>query len=144
MGAVMNLQGWILGLSATAASLGLASAQQIPDPLANQEEIVRRTSNTWNKPFHFPQKVPEVTASIIEYPPGAGGLRHTSPYSRYIYVLEGTLTFDLGGGSLVDFQAGSLILSGSTWLTLKNNGVVPAKALVIDQTEVGESNSVPK
>jgi quercetin dioxygenase-like cupin family protein len=143
-GAVMNSGRWILGLSATAASLGLAMGQQVSAPLPNQEEIARRTSNTWNKPFHFPAKIPEVTASIIEYPPGTEGVRHTSPYSRYIYVLEGTLTLDLDGGRPVDFPAGSLILSGNTWLTPKNNGMVPAKVLVIDQTEVGESNSLLK
>jgi hypothetical protein len=41
-----------------------------------------------------------------------------------------------------DFPAGSLILSGSTWLTTKNNGKTPAKLLVIDQTEAGESNAL--
>lgn len=140
----MNSGRWILLLSATIASLGLALGQQIWDPIADQEEIVRRTSNTWNKPFHFPAKIPEVTVSIIRYPPGTEGIRHTSPYSRYIYVLEGTLTLDLDDGRLADFPAGSIILSGSTWLTPRNKGVVPVKVLVIDQTEVGESNSVLK
>jgi quercetin dioxygenase-like cupin family protein len=138
----MNSGRWILVLSATVAGLGLALGQQIWDPIANQEEIVRRTSNTWNKPFHFPAKIPEVTASIIEYPPETEGVRHTSPYARYIYVLEGTLTLDLDGRGPIDFVAGSFILSGSTWLTPKNKGMVPVKVLVIDQTEAGESNSV--
>jgi hypothetical protein len=43
-----------------------------------------------------------------------------------------------------DFPAGSWILSGSTWLTAKNNGKTPAKLLVIAQTEAGESNALPE
>jgi quercetin dioxygenase-like cupin family protein len=138
----MNSGRWILALSAAAASVGLALGQQISAPLPKQEEIVRRTSNTWNKPFILPANVPEVSADIIEYPPGASGERQTNPYARYIYVLEGTLTLDVDGRGSVDFPARSLILSGGTWLTPKNNGAVPAKILVIDQTEAGESNAL--
>ncbi len=140
----MNSGRWILGVSAAAASLGLALGQQISVPLPKQEEIVRRTSNTWNKPFILPANVPEVSADIIEYPPGASGDRQTNPYSRYIYVLEGTLTLDVDGRGPVDFPAGSLILSGSTWLTPRNKGVIPARVLVIDQVEAGHSNYLPE
>jgi quercetin dioxygenase-like cupin family protein len=138
----MNSGCWILGLSAAVASMGLALGQQTPLPRPKQEEIVRRTSNTWNKPFILPANVPEVSATIVEYPPGASGDRQTNPYSRYIYVLGGTLTLDVDGRGPVDFPAGSLILSGSIWLTPRNNGAVPAKTLVIDQTEAGESNAL--
>jgi hypothetical protein len=142
--AVINMRCWILGLSTAAAALGWALGQQISTPLPKQEEILRRTSNTWNKPLIFPSQVPEVTATVIEYPPGASGEHQINPYSRYIYVLEGTLTLDVDGRGLVDFPAGRLILSGSTWLTPRNNGAVPAKLLVIDQAEAGHSNSLPE
>jgi quercetin dioxygenase-like cupin family protein len=138
----MNAGRWILASAATAAALGYALGQQISLPFADQEEILRRTSNTWNKPFIFPSRMPEVTATIVEYPPGASGARQINPYSRYIYVLEGTLTLDADGRGPVDFPAGSLILSGNTWLTPKNNGAVAAKLLVIDQAEAGESNAL--
>ncbi len=136
----MNAGRWILGLAAAAAAFSWALGQQIPIPLSKQEEILRRTSNTWNKPFTFPSRVPEVTATIIEYPPGASGERQNSPYSRYVYVLEGTLTLDVNDRGPIHFPAGSLILSGNTWLTPRNNGGVSAKLLVIDQAEAGESN----
>jgi len=139
-GAVMNAGRWILGLAAATAAFGWALAQQTPFPLSKQEEILRRTSNTWNKPFTFPSRVPEVTVTIIEYPPGASEERQNNPYSRYMYVLEGTLTLDVDGRGPVHFPAGSLILSGNTWLTPRNNGVVSAKLLVIDQAEAGASN----
>ncbi len=141
----MNSRHWIiLGLSMTAATVTVALGQQVSPPLPQEDEIVRRTSNTWNKPLHFPSRMPEVTATIIDYAPGSAGVRQTNPYSRYMYVLEGTLTVDLDDGRHVDFPAGSLILSGSTWLTPKNSGAVPAKVLVIDQAEAGMSNSTPE
>ncbi|HYS86474.1 MAG TPA: cupin domain-containing protein [Bradyrhizobium sp.] len=136
----MNAGRWILALAAAAAALSYAFGQQISVPLSKQEEIVRRTSNTWNKPFSFPSRMPEVTATIIEYPPGSSGERQINPYSRYVYVLEGTLTLDVDGRGPVHFPAGNLIVSGNTWLTPRNNGVVSAKLLVIDQAEAGESN----
>jgi quercetin dioxygenase-like cupin family protein len=139
-GAAMNAGRWMLGFAAAAAVLSYALGQQISSPLVKQEEILRRTSNTWNKPFIFPSRMPEVTATIIEYPPGTSGERQINPYSRYIYILEGTLTLDVDGRGPVDFPAGSLILSGSTWLIPKNNGTVTARLLVIDQTEAGKSN----
>jgi quercetin dioxygenase-like cupin family protein len=141
-GTVMNAGRWILASAAVAAAFGYALAQQNSIPLSKQEEILRRSSNTWNKPFVFPSRVPEVTATIIEYPPGASAKRQINPYARYIYVLEGTLTLDVEGREPADFPAGSLILSGNTWLTAKNNGAVAAKLLVIDQTEAGESNAL--
>jgi len=141
-GTAMNAERWILGLAAAAAAFGSALEQQIPIPISKQEEILRRTSNTWNKPFTFPSRVPEVTATIIEYPPGASGERQNNPYSRYLYVLEGTLTLEVDGRGPVDFPAGSVILSGNTWLTPKNNGAVAVKLLVIDQAEAGESNAL--
>jgi quercetin dioxygenase-like cupin family protein len=139
---LMNSGQWILGLSAVIASVGLTWGQQGLPPFTAQEEIVRRTSNTWNRPFHFPSRVPEVTASVIEYPAGAVGPHQTNPYTRYLYVLEGTLTLEVDDGGAVEFPAGSLILSGSTWLVPRNKGNVPVKLLVIDQTEVGQPNSV--
>ena len=126
---------YILGSVAAAAALGCALAQQ-----AKHEEILRRTSNTWNKPLTFPSRLPEVTATLIEYPPGASEERQINRYSRYLYVLDGTLTLDVDGRGPVAFPAGSLIVSGNTWLTPKNNGAVTAKVLVIDQTEAGEPN----
>jgi quercetin dioxygenase-like cupin family protein len=138
----MHTGRWILASSAAAAAFSYALGQQISILLPTQEEILRRTSNTWNKPFVFPSRVPEVTATIIEYPPGASAERQINPYSRYVYVLEGTLTLDVDGRGPVDFPAGSLILSGNTWVTPKNNGAVAAKVLVIDQTEAGESNAL--
>jgi quercetin dioxygenase-like cupin family protein len=138
----MNAGRWILGSAAATAALSYALGQQISIPLAKHEEILRRTSNTWNKPFNFPSRVPEVTATIMEYPPHTSGERQINPYSRYLYVLEGTLTLDVDGRGSIDFPAGSLIVSGTTWLTPRNNGAVAAKLLVIDQTEVGESNAI--
>jgi quercetin dioxygenase-like cupin family protein len=138
----MNWRRWITGLSAAVLGLALAAGRPIWGGLTTQEEIVRRTSNSWNKPIRFPAKIPEVAANIIEFPPKTVGVRHMSHYTRYIYVLQGILTFDFDDGRTVDFPTGSLILSGSTWLTPKNNGMIPTKVLVIDQTEAGESNSV--
>jgi hypothetical protein len=138
----MNAGRWMLGFAAAAAVLSYALGQQISSPLVKQEEILRRTSNTWNKPFIFPSRMPEVTATIIEYPPGTSGERQINPYSRYIYILEGTLTLDVDGRGPVDFPAGSLILSGNTSLTPRNNGTVTAKLLVIDQAEAGVSNEL--
>jgi cupin domain len=138
----MNAGRWMLGFAAAAAVLSYALGQQISSRLVKQEEILRRTSNTWNKPFIFPSRMPEVTATIIEYPPGTSGERQVNPYTRYVYVLEGTLTVDVDSRGPVGFPAGSLILSGSTSLTPRNNGTVTAKLLVIDQAEVGESNEL--
>jgi quercetin dioxygenase-like cupin family protein len=139
----MHAGRWVLALAVAALAIGHALAQET-STAAKHEEILRRTSNTWNKPFVLPSRIPEVTASVVEYPPGASGERQFNPYSRYIYILEGTLTLDVEGRGPVDFPAGSLILTGNTWLTPKNHGTVATKLLVIDQTEAGESNALPQ
>jgi quercetin dioxygenase-like cupin family protein len=118
----------VLGSVAAAAAFSCALAQQISIPSAKQEEILRRTSNTWNKPLTFPSRLPEVTAALIEYPPGTSAERQINRYSRYLYVVEGTLTLDVEGRGPVAFPAGTLIISGNTWLTPKNNGAVYGKA----------------
>jgi quercetin dioxygenase-like cupin family protein len=136
----MNSWRWIAGAVTLMVTLGMAAGQQASSQSSNREELVRRTSNTWNKSLDFPSKTPEVTASIVQFAPGAVGRHQTNPYPRYIYVLEGTLTFDLDDGESVDFPAGSFIISGNTWLTPRNKGTVAAKMLLIDQTEAGHQN----
>jgi quercetin dioxygenase-like cupin family protein len=108
----------VLGSVAAAAAFSCALAQQISIPSAKQEEILRRTSNTWNKLLTFPSRLPEGTAALIEYPPGTSAERQINRYSRYLYVVEGTLTLNVEGRGPVAFPAGTLIISGNTWLTL--------------------------
>jgi len=133
---------WIACVAALTTSLAAMSGQQVSSQSASREQLVKRTSNSWNKVLNFPTKNPEVRASVVQYAPGAAGRHQTNPHPRYIYVLEGTLTVDLDDGEAVDFPAGSFILSGNTWLTPKNKGTVTAKILVIDQTEAGQHNVV--
>lgn len=117
-------------------------AQQHSTSSISRYPIVRRTSNTWNKWLDFPSKRPEVTASLVEFAPGAVGPRQVNPYPRYIYVLKGTLTVDLADGDSVHFPSGSFVISGETWVTPRNNGPDILKMLIIDQTEAGQSNVV--
>ncbi len=125
-----------------AAASNSALAQQAAPPAVKATTITKATTNTWSKPFNFPTKSPEVIVSIVDFLPGAAGPTHSNPFPRYIYILEGTLTVDTVEGKTVDFPAGSIILSGQQVVTARNKGSVPAKLLVIDQTEAGVGNTV--
>ncbi len=73
--------------------------------------ILRATTTAADQPIVYPKvDDPEVTAVLVEIPPGAETGWHTHPYPIYGYVLSGELDVDLEGGKTNRFRAGDAIV----------------------------------
>jgi quercetin dioxygenase-like cupin family protein len=74
----------------------------------------------------------EVTALRVEVGPGGETGRHMHPFPTFVYVLEGAINVEMEGGTARSYKAGDSFLEVvNTWHNGKNNGVAPAKLLVV-------------
>ena len=79
----------------------------------------------------------------MEIAPGAKLPRHMHPFARYAYVLEGEVRVEYEGGQRQTFRAGEFIVEAiGVWHFGTNTGKGPLSLLVIDQVEVGKSNTI--
>jgi len=54
------------------------------------------------------------------------------PFPTFVYVLEGAINVEMEGGTARSYKAGDSFLEVvNTWHNGKNNGVAPAKLLVV-------------
>jgi quercetin dioxygenase-like cupin family protein len=59
----------------------------------------------------------------VDFPPGVGVPKHTHPGEEIVYVLEGTLEYDLEGQPPVTLKAGEVMfIPAGTVHTAKNVG----------------------
>ena len=85
----------------------------------------------------------EVTAAVVEIPPGGDTGWHSHPILVYAYVLSGAITVELEGGGQYDFKEGEAILEViNTPHVGRNKGKVPVKLLVFYTGEEGGHNTV--
>jgi quercetin dioxygenase-like cupin family protein len=86
---------------------------------------------------------PEVTAALVEIPPGGDTGWHSHPILVYAYVLSGKITVALEGGSQYDFKEGEAILEViNTPHIGRNNGTVPVKLVVFYTGAEGGQNTI--
>lgn len=65
----------------------------------------------------------EVVQVRVDFPPGVGVPKHTHPGEEIVYVLEGTLEYDLEGQPPVTLKAGEVMfIPAGTVHTAKNVG----------------------
>ncbi len=84
---------------------------------------------------------PEVTAMIVEIPPGGETGWHLHDVPVYAYVMEGTITIDLGAGKIYQFKKGDAIFEvRATSHNGRNTGRKWARLLVFYTGEEGRSN----
>lgn len=86
---------------------------------------------------------PEVTAALVEIPPGGDTGWHSHPILVYAYVLSGALTVELGDGGRYDFREGEVILEViDTPHIGRNRGTAPVKLVVFYTGAEGIQNTV--
>lgn len=84
---------------------------------------------------------PEVTAMIVEIPPGAETGWHTHAVPVYAYMLAGNITVEMAGGKKYDFKEGDAIFEvRDTPHNGRNNGTQTARLVVFYTGEVGKPN----
>jgi quercetin dioxygenase-like cupin family protein len=75
---------------------------------------------------------PGVEGVLVKAELAVGGAapRHTHPGEEFVYVLEGTATFDVAGRPTLAIKAGdSFVIPASTPHVARNTGTVPLKLL---------------
>jgi quercetin dioxygenase-like cupin family protein len=79
-----------------------------------------------------------------EFPPGAEAGRHTHPGTELGYLIEGTLTLEVEGGSPATLHAGdSWTVAAGKVHSAKNMGDSPAKTIVVYVVEKGKPLASP-
>jgi quercetin dioxygenase-like cupin family protein len=86
---------------------------------------------------------PEVTAALVEIPPGGDTGWHSHPILVYAYVLSGAITVALEGGEQYDFKEGEVIFEViNTPHIGRNKGKAPVKLVVFYTGAEGGQNTV--
>jgi quercetin dioxygenase-like cupin family protein len=82
---------------------------------------------------------PEVTALLVEIPPGGETGWHFHPVPVYAYVLSGTLTTEMKNGEKHEYKEGEAIFEAVNIAhNGKNLGKIPVKLVVFYTGEVGK------
>ncbi len=88
-------------------------------------------------------ETPEVTAALVEIPPGGDTGWHSHPIPVYAYVLSGSITVALEGGGQYDFKEGEVILEViNTPHIGRNTGKAPLKLMVFYTGAEGGQNTI--
>lgn len=88
----------------------------------------------------------EVTVSEITYPPGFASAPHRHDANTFVYVLEGTMQMQVGGGEVLTLKPGQTFYESPTDVhaTSKNaSATQPAKILVFMVKDKGKPGSRP-
>ncbi len=84
---------------------------------------------------------PEVTAMIVEIPPGGETGWHTHAVPVYAYMLGGSITVEMESGKKYDFKEGEVIFEvRDTPHNGRNNGDTTSTLVVFYTGEVGKPN----
>lgn len=119
----------------------LAWAQQ--QPAVEATPLLKTTTTITGQKLAYPAKNPQVTATLVEIPPGVDVGWHEHPNIRYVYVIDGSLTIELESGVRRDFPSGTIFVEAiGTRHHGMNTGSVPTKVLFVDHAEEGQSNMV--
>ncbi|MGH8048792.1 MAG: cupin domain-containing protein [Chthoniobacterales bacterium] len=116
--------------------LAVAAANAEPTegylPAIKATPVLRTTTTAGGQPIAYPKvDQPEVTALLVEIPPGAETGWHKHPFPAYAYLLSGELTVELEGGKTNTFKAGDAIAETVNMLhNGKNNGKEPVKLIM--------------
>jgi quercetin dioxygenase-like cupin family protein len=116
-------------------------AQQ--QPAVKATPLLKTTTTITGQKLEYPGKKPQVTATLVEIPPGVDVGWHEHPNLRYVYVIDGILTIEMENGSRRDFPAGTIFVEAvGTRHHGMNAGSTPVKVLFIDHSEEGQPNVV--
>ncbi len=94
--------------------------------------LLRTTMDAAGQPLAYPKtEQPQVTAVLVEIPPGAQTGWHKHPYPCFAYVLSGFLTVEMEGGKVHELTAGQAMAeSVNVMHNGKNLGTEPVKLVM--------------
>ncbi len=123
--------------------LGTTTAWPQQSPPVKATQLLKTTTTITGQKLEYPGKNPQVTATLVEIPPGVDVGWHEHPNIRYVYVIDGTLSIELENGARREFPAGTIFVEAvGTHHHGMNAGSTPTKVLFIDHSEEGQSNMV--
>lgn len=94
--------------------------------------LLRTTTDAAGQPLAYPvTDQPQVTAIMVEIPPGAETGWHKHPFPCFAYILSGALTVEMEGGKVHELSAGqALAESVNVMHNGKNTGAEPVKLVM--------------
>jgi len=120
---------------------GLLHAQ-LPDAEGYKKEIIikpllKTTVTSAGQPIVYPQTdSPEVTAVLVEIPPGAETGWHKHPFPCFAYVISGSLDVDIEGGKTHHFTDGQALAESINLLhNGRNTGTEPVRLVMFAMGE---------
>jgi len=117
-----------IGLLAGAVGMSVLGAQQPPS--AKRTVLLK-------KDMQIPGR--EAVMILSELPPGAAEGRHTHPAEVFVYVLEGSVSYEEEGKPAVTHKAGdAFAIEPGKIHDGKNLGTAPTKAIVFSVAEKGK------
>src|ERR1700757_879765 len=84
--------------------LGVTTAWPQERPMVKATTLLKTTTTITDQNLEYPRNNPQVTATLVEIPPGVDVGWHEHPNIRYVYVLDGTLTIELENGTQREFS----------------------------------------
>jgi hypothetical protein len=72
--------------------LGATAAWAQQQPTVKATTLLKTTTTITGQKLEYPGKNPQVTATVVEIPPGVDVGWHEHPNIRYVYVIERALT----------------------------------------------------
>jgi quercetin dioxygenase-like cupin family protein len=85
----------------------------------------------------------ETIQARVDFAPGAVAGRHTHPGDEIIYVLEGTLRYEVAGKPITVNKGGVLFIPAGTVHAARNAGATPASELATYVVEKGRPLITP-
>ena len=130
---VLILAACALAITAGAAGAQVQSAQ--PSPL---KRTVLQTHPLTTAPGH------DGITVLAELAVGSSAPRHTHPGEEFVYVLEGTATFEMAGYPTLSIKPGdAFFIPPNTPHVAKNTGKVPLKLLSNYIIPTGQPLAIP-
>jgi quercetin dioxygenase-like cupin family protein len=125
-------------LAAAVAGLAQPSASQYSEAIS-VTPVLRTSENTIGQAIEYPRTgTPEVSALLVEIPPGQQTGWHKHPVPIFAYVLSGTLTEEFSDGKKFDFHPGQALAEAvETAHNGYNAGSDPVKLILFVMGEKG-------
>jgi quercetin dioxygenase-like cupin family protein len=108
--------------------------------------IVRTALTVSAQPLRLPRGPAEMIAAAVTIPAGGVTTLHQHPWSRFVYVEQGSLRVtNQDTGKADDFHAGQLFAEAiAQWHQGRATGNSPTRLIVIDLVPPGATNMVMK
>jgi quercetin dioxygenase-like cupin family protein len=130
--------GLIRSITVIAALLGFAgavAAQTPPAPTVKRNIVLKEDTSIPGR---------EGVMAFVELAPGAAEGRHTHPAEVFVFVLEGSVSFEYEGSPTVTLKAGDVFHVGQGKIhQATNNGTGTAKLAAVFIAEKGKPLTTP-